>query len=212
MEDAKSFLINTEPALKGLFNLLNGYGWQKMRAFVDMTNSKTREQLDSHKSNFSSVDVAREIIAGSILQIAFVAVKEYAVPEGKSKGVLRFELEMNRLIQENPNARTKSLNLPGSFCVGREIGDLPIGLIIYASRNQYNHYYEKRLNVVNEVIFNHLNILWPNPHNGLSFDIYDKNKFYSYSALAALGWIDSNEGMGYEKYKIDMSEILETDF
>jgi hypothetical protein len=209
MEDARSYLIATAPATEGLFKLLNSYGWAKMRALVELTKSRTREELEEHKESFSSTDVAREVIAGSILQIAYVALSRYAVPSGKSTNALHFASEINRLIRENPSTRTKGpFSLPDKFCVGREIGHLPMGMLIYAGRNQYNHFGEERLSVVNEVVFNHLHAVWPSPPNGLTFDLYKEKRIHSYSILAALGWNDSEQEMGYSTYKRDMSDLL----
>ena len=46
MQDARSYMVGTAPATEGLFRLLSEYGWHKMRAFVDLTKSKTREELE----------------------------------------------------------------------------------------------------------------------------------------------------------------------
>lgn len=213
MEDARSYMVSTAPAAEGLFGLLNNYGWRKIRALVDITKSRSREELDTHKEHFSSTDVAREVIAGSILQIAFIAIERYAVPKGKSENARHFESEINRLIRENPKARIKgTFSLPEQFCVGRDIGHLPMGMIVYAGRNQYNHFAEDRLSVLNEVVFNHLHNLWPAPKNGLSFNLYDGKHFHSYSVLAALGWTDSAKELGYLGYKRDLSDVLQIEF
>lgn len=212
MDDPKSYLTTTAPATEGLFKLLNQYGWQKMHAIVDMTKSKTRDEIEEHKSQYSSVDVAREVIAGSILQIAFVGIKEYGASQGKSPLVNEFEEQINKLVSTSPEARCKSFSLPASFCIGRELGHLPIGIVIYAARNQYNHFYEDRLSVVNEVIFNYLNLLWPSLPNDLSFNLYDGKRFYAYSVLAALGWTDTHKGLGYTAYAADMANLLRVEF
>src|SRR6478672_3402021 len=94
-------------------------------------------------------------IAGSILQLAYFALNSFAVFTGKSPGALRFESEMNRLLRESDNPRIKTeFSLPERFCVGRDFGDLPMGMLVYAGRNQYHHYSEERLSVINEVVFN----------------------------------------------------------
>lgn len=212
MENARSYMIGTAPAAEGMFRLLNEYGWQKMRAFVDLTKSKTREELEHHKSEFSSTDVAREIIAGSILQIAYIAIERFGVRVKKSESAVHFETEINRLIREIPNTRWKNKEpfaLPEYFCVGRDIGDVPLGVVIYAGRNQYNHFGEKRLNVLNEVVFNHLHNMWPSPGNGISFNLYDNKLPRSYSVLTALGWTDNSSGNGYAAYKKDLYNVLQ---
>jgi len=191
MEDSLTFMESTRPAAEGLFKLLNQYGWHKMRAFVALTKSKTRSELDANNAEFGSNDIAREVIAGSILQIAYVAIAKYASPVAKSKNAVHFESEINRLIRENPGRVRLSgtFALPEKFCVGRDIGHLPLGIVVYAGRNQYNHFYDgKRMKVVNELVFNHLHAMHTEPRNGLSFDLRP-NQLFSYSILAALGWI-----------------------
>lgn len=211
MEDARSYMVGTAPAAEGMFRLLNEYGWQKMRAFVELTKSKTCEELERYKDDFSGTDVAREIIAGSILQIAYVAIERFAVRGEKSKGAVHFESEINRLIRENPSTRWKkgAFALPEAFCVGRDIGDLPLGVVVFAGRNQYNHFGENRLCVLNEVVFNHLHNMWPSLRNGISFNLYDNKRPRAYSVLAALGWTDSNGGLGYVAYKNDLCNVMQ---
>ncbi|MDP2170622.1 MAG: hypothetical protein Q8J96_09390 [Rhodocyclaceae bacterium] len=208
-------MTGTAPAAEGLFRLLNGYGWQKMQAFVDLTKSKTIQESAQHKEEFSSTDVAREVIAGSILQIAYFAIEGHAVRRGKSLNAVHFETEINRLIRENPNTRRKkgsTFSLPDKFCVGRDIGHLPLGIVVFAGRNQYNHFTNERLCVVNEVVFNHLNSLWPSPGNGLSFSLHEDKRPHSYSILAALGWTDITKELGYSAYKRDLCDVLQIEF
>jgi hypothetical protein len=214
VENAKSYLVKTEPATEGLFKLLNKYGWHKMRAIVEICNSQTRDALKVGKANYASIDIARDVIAGSILQIAYSAINQYAAKVDKPDSVLKFESKINTMLAVAPNARCKHFELRAEFCVGRNLGELPIGLVIYAARNQYNHFGDKRLLVANEVIFDYLNLLWPEPvKNDLSFNLRNKKyKFYSYAALCALGWVDSSKRLGYQAYKEDMGSILEVKF
>ena len=209
METGRSYVERTKPAAEGLFKLLNGYAWEKMRAFVEIIKVRTRGELDARKGDFEATDVAREVIAGSILQLAYFAIDSFAEFEGKSEGALHFESEMNRLVRESPKPRMKgTFSLPEKFCVGRDIGDLPLGMLVFAGRNQYNHYGEGRLSVVNEVVFNALHQMWPEPVNGRSFNLYDGKRFRSYSVLWALGWVANDVGTGYGPYSHDLSQLL----
>jgi hypothetical protein len=212
MEDARSYMECTAPAAEGMFRLLNEYGWQKVRSIADLTKSKTSEELERYTSEFTSTDVAREIIAGSILQIAYFAIDRFGARSGKSKSAVHFETEINRLIRETPNTRWKKkepFTLPERFCVGRDIGDVPLGVVVYAGRNQYNHFGEKRLGVLNEVVFNHLDNLLSSPSKEISFNLYDEKRPRSFSVLAALGWTDSSSGLGYAAYKKDLCKVMQ---
>lgn len=102
--------------------------------------------------------------------------------------------------------------MPDNFCVGRDIGDLPLGVVVYAGRNQYNHFGERRLSELNEAVFNHLHNMWPSPGNGISFNLYEEKRPRSYSILAALGWADSNSGLGHAAYKRDLCDVMRIEF
>lgn len=209
MKSALNYLERTKPAAEGLFKLLNGYDWDKTRSFAELTKVRTREEFDIQKRDFETTDVAREVIAGSILQLAYFAIDSFAVHEGKSAGALHFESEMNRLLKESSKPRMKgSFSLPEKFCVGRDIGDLPLGMLVFAGRNQYNHYGEDRLNVVNEVVFNALHQMFPEPGNGHSFNLYEGKQFRSYSVICALDWVANDAGTGYGPYSHDLHHIL----
>ncbi len=208
MPDGAAFLRETAPAAEGLFKLLNQYGWQKMRAVADRSNAKTRDEFDVKHAEFEANDVAREVIAGSVLQLAFAGLKEHSVPWLKSPEALHFERGMNSIIAELPASRLKQFALPDEWCVGRSIGNLPLGIVVFAGRNQYNHAGDERLRPLNEVVFNHLHVLEPSPGNGLSFDLSDGKHFQAYAVLWMLGWTDTESGVGYPKYLRDMSEAL----
>ena len=212
METVRSYLEKTKPAAEGFFKLLNGYDWEKMRAFVEITKVRTQAELVARKGNFEATDVAREVIAGSILQLAYFAIDSFSASTCKSAGALRIESEMNRLLRESPKPRTKGIfSLPEKFCIGRDIGDLPLGMLVYAGRNQYHHYGEDRLSVVNEVVFNALHQMWPEPVNGRSFNLYEGKRFRSYSVLCALGWVANDVGTGYGPYSTDLSHLLQVE-
>lgn len=214
MQDARTYMEDTRPAVEGLFRLLNQYDWQGMREIVAVINSKTEGELAANKANLGSKDIAREVIAGSILQIAYVAIAKYACPAAKSSNVISFESGINKLMKAESghvrkDIKKKTFELPKKFCIGRDFGLLPLGMIVYAGRNQYNHFYDgKRLCLVNELVFNHLLQLYPNPRSGFSFDLCP-NQLFSYSILAALGWIDNKSELAYDAYKRDMCDVLQ---
>jgi hypothetical protein len=207
----KNPISDYEPALEGLFDILLQYNNFKIRTLVDIFNSKSAEELLKNQENCRSKDHARDVVSGAILQIAYMLTEEFGLSGFKSSGALHFESEINRMIGECENPRHKSgkpLELPIRFCLGREIGDLPMGIVIYAARNQYVHWQDERLSVLNEVVFNHLNSIWPELPNDHSFDIYGKRRIYAYTVVWALGWTDSDEGRAIEKFKDDMASMI----
>lgn len=69
--------------------------------------------------------------AGSILQVAYMAIYLFSSNKTVPPSCRQF-------VQ---TARETRLAAP--FCIGKEVDGVPVGLIIYAARNQYSHWDEK---------------------------------------------------------------------
>lgn len=219
--DAAGYLSETKVAAEALFDILRTYRKEKVRALVDLFNSPGSSMAEA-RTKISTVEAhrfARETIAGSILQMAYHAIDRYVVVTAKPESVVEFEQQINDCAAHPlPGKSTrlkKPFTYPANFCTGRQIGGMPIGLIIFAGRNQYNHAHEKRLQPRTELVFNYLHMLHPELPSGLSFNIYDGWGYYAYSIICALGWVDAEEDgiklTAYQRYIRDMNEILLVD-
>ena len=99
-----------------------------------------------------------------------------------------------------PPKATKAIR----FCIGRELFNLPIGLIIYAGRNQYNHWNDDPYNIT-FTVFNILSVahyhdIWHDlayELSNLSITIYAQEIL-----IGALMWLS------YEDYFNEMKELL----
>ena len=90
------------------------------------------------------------------------------------------------------------------FCVGKRKFGLPVGLIIYAARNQYAHWEEDPHQVTTNV-FRHLVItFWDNPLYDLAYDL-DNPTIDIYANEILLGGLNWTT---YEKYRTEMEELL----
>ncbi|MFW3615635.1 hypothetical protein [Billgrantia antri] len=148
--------------------------------------------------------VAREAIAGSVLQIAYMGIKRFS-PGGPRTPLIE-DIEAAIL-----GKKGKVRRYPQAFRIGRLLGDLPIGVVVYAGRNQYNHQDATRLDPSNELVFNYLDWLYRDQYkNNISFDLYDPKAFnYAFSILAALQWLPSHRTPNpYERYDRDMRDML----
>ncbi|WP_348944313.1 hypothetical protein ABHF33_12805 [Chitinibacter sp. FCG-7] len=225
METALEYLQGTKVAAESLFQVLDQYQNSWMRSFVDCVNSENITELRSHKEMLFSIDLSREVIAGSILQIAHAAIETYPPFNCEKAGiVVDIERTVNAYIKSGELkklGKSSKLNgdrfsFPKKFCCGRLVADLPVGLIIYAGRNQYNHFGEvnRKLSPQNEAIFRHLNLSYPALPNGICFDLDSgrtegrKRQFFSWSILCALGWVRQNELSGFDVYLKDLRSIL----
>jgi hypothetical protein len=92
--------------------------------------------------DFSAESFALATLCGSLLQIAAMGIQWFSE---------------NEEIPENLPKSLYSLLKPKSkitkFCVGRRVRSVPIGLIIYAGRNQFNHMDDDELREPNVTIF-----------------------------------------------------------
>lgn len=216
--EADVYLSETMPAVEGMFHILRKFNSEKLRAIVELINGPIvgRRELEERKAKIEAHRTAREVVAGSVIQIAFHAINQFSFQAEKPASVLAFEEQLNAMIQNPPLGKVpqikSSFQFPEKFCVGRQVGGMPAGLIIYAARNQYNHAGGGYLNPQTKLVFNYLHTLRPDPPNGLSFDIYDGSHYYAYSALCALGWVDSHRDEGSRTassaYVLDMQALF----
>jgi hypothetical protein len=92
--------------------------------------------------DFSAESFALATLCGSLLQIAAMGIQWFSE---------------NEEIPENLPKSLCSLLKPKSkitkFCVGRKVRSVPIGLVIYAGRNQFNHMDDDELREPNVTIF-----------------------------------------------------------
>jgi hypothetical protein len=93
------------------------------------------------------------------------------------------------------------------FCIGRLIDDIPIGLIIYAGRNQAIHFDDEKLHPINKKVFHKLaNWYSPSFQKWFVNDAYELENpnILNYAEIITykLGWTK------YETYESDMLHML----
>lgn len=100
---------------------------------------------------FSAESFALATLCGSVLQIAAMGIQWFS----KNKEISEALPEaLHPLVQSG-----KTGKIPIEFCIGRKVRSVPIGLLIYAGRNQYNHMdMNEKLKPLNTTIFNLLAI------------------------------------------------------
>lgn len=133
---------------------------------------------------------AEGTFAGSILQVATVGIRFFSrnqsIPESCTEIV---------------PAKTKKA-IP--FCVGRELYGLPIGLIIYAARNQYSHWDEELYEVTKNVFAALSRAFDRNMLYDLAFDVGNPSitVYANEVLLCALRWTT------YGDYEAEMRTLL----
>ena len=133
----EDYLKGTEPAVQHMFAALEVYRAITPRPSVDkykkndgrihLTGDEATQFLHD-EIDAMGLDVAKATLSGGIVQVAYSGIKQYSRNTEIPASCHHFDI---------PTDRGKA-----KFCIGREIHSLPIGLIIYAARIQYNHWEE----------------------------------------------------------------------
>lgn len=148
-------------------------------------NSEFREQQEYANKigdEYLARVFAHATICGSILQVAHMGISKFSKYDGEC------------LVLTGEHRR---------FGIGREINNIPLGLVIYAGRNQYNHWEEnanKRTKEIFDLIATKNGTL---DYKDPCFDLeYEKLKIYSHNILGLIGWET------FEDYESDMLDML----
>lgn len=212
------YLSQTEHAIRNFFECLKHYrqiGKQSVPPFGTFNYSTEQEferkfrewreqpeialaheKADAAREEFRGMLFSMHVVSGSILQIAYKALNLYVNNE-------ELDEQFAYLIDGCSRGLIKRAK---QFGIGREIRNVPLGLIIAAGRNQYNHLEEgPEIDTLNRNVFNAL----ASNHNygeGIidpGFNLAQPNLIsYSSNIIHILGW-DS-----FDAYSADMQALL----
>ncbi len=208
MKSAKDYLQKTENAVRILFDGVDSYiqilSGIKPPGFVTHTHDES--ELDAKfavwiKANASKLAKVREVqqeflaesfaldtLCGAVLQVANKALELYS---------------SNTVIPTHLSSDVKSGQ--AKFCVGRSVRSVPLGLIVYAARNQHIHFNDGSLHKLSTRVFE----LLATAHdygNGVVDPAFDLSNpllvSYASNVLSLIEWED------YRKYEEDMRVML----
>lgn len=210
-ETAEEFLNSTESAVKHLFHAIESYKCLFRKGIlkgpfgsIGPNNSESEEIITrwryenagliaeaiAAQRSYSSERFALAMICGALLQIADKALKMH------SKNTI-VSVDWNDCVGAK-YAR---------YCVGRQIRSVPIGLIVYAARNQATHFEEPMLREPSAEVFNRL----ARNHGVQGYDDVKDPSFdlgqHKNESLAA-GIVSLLEWSSYDSYLLDMQEML----
>jgi hypothetical protein len=214
MEQFKDYLSKTKSAVQKVFEAYDSYldllRYPERPIFPFLGNPDSEENKRAykiwHEENKAMLEeryrrdnkyvfemFAKSALAGTILQFAY-------------HGICLFS--KNKIVPPNFNNIIKPKSKAVKFCIGRLIDDIPVGLIIFAGRNQAMHFEDKYLKEPSRTVFNKLaNWYSPNFNKWFINDYYDLNNpdimHYAGNILYKLGW------EGYVDYESDMLEMLQ---
>lgn len=179
MKSSKEYLDKTESAFRVLLEGIDDY--------VDILRAVRHddrvEKQHEAQTKFSAELFALATLAGGMLQISFTGIEWFST---------------NTEAPRNWSHVTRKKQL--QFCIGPQILGVPIGLVIYAGRNQYAHMNEAELMPLNTEVFS--TMASEDPMFNLASPFVQN---YAANITGALGWRGDE---GYAKYRMQMEEML----
>lgn len=163
-------------------------------AWYEANRLSIQAGLEAQKQ-YLSESFAQATLCGSILQLAAKAIERYS---------------KNTAIPEDWKSLINPGNKPVPFCTGRLIRGVPLGLVIYAGRNQHTHFEDQNLREPNVEIFRRLAIIHgegkvskePLVDPAFHLGIEGINSFAN-NITALIEW------RSVEAYETDMRKLLE---
>lgn len=170
VDDVRNYLERSRSALEALCAAVDNYlgvldrepivtgpGWSETVDEVERQarieqwyreNQEAIERRAAAEREYFAESFALAAICGSILQIAHIAIQVYsrndAVPDVLADGS-RLPEPLRERVTRNTAARRAA--------IGRPVLGLPLGLLVYAGRNQYAHMDDQDLNEPGKSIF-----------------------------------------------------------
>jgi len=155
--------------------------YEANKAEVEESRAKSREYFGLYFSNAT--------LCGSIIQIASMAVELFS---------------QNHQVPESCQRLVKPGQKAAKYCIGREVHGLPVGIVIYAARNQYNHWDDARPHKITKAIFEALALGHGHgPERDPAFDLANPSlEIYSHNVLGLLEW------SSYDAYEQDIRALI----
>ena len=211
METAAEYLDKTESAVKILFDGIDAY-FEVLRNEPSGVRTHSQGEVPLHE-NGQRIAENPEKLQAFKAQRSFVA--EYFALATLRGGVLQIAakaIECYSMVDDVPEdcqdwINSKQWVTARPFCIGRRVHDVPIGLVIYAGRNQATHFNEKKLYGLNETIFQRLSDRNPSildkDLRDPSFDLLNPNlTIFADNITTLLGW------RSFHEYNADMRALL----
>ncbi len=199
MKVATEYFSKTESAVIKLFEGIQAYlgvlepmlAPSRLRedAPEEVLNAAIEASLNAQRK-FSSESFALCTLCGAVLQVAEKAIDMYST---------------NTTIPESAADIISTGSRYAKYCIGREVFNLPIGLVILAGRNQHTHFEAKALRQINVSIFKRIASAHGIPnHVDPAFDLENPNlTSLAHNITAILGW------RSYDNYLSDMKAMLD---
>ena len=216
MDSIQEYIDKTKSAVQKTYQAINSYREPLLETnmptfsywgeYTDETHrkheqwsQKNSQAIKEHlnkQNNFAYEIFAMSTLSGTILHYAYQAIEMFST---NTSSYLGFK---DVIPENNNNAKAPK------FCIGREIDGIPLGLIVYAGRNQAQHFNDEKYNGATTRVFHYL-ANWYSPRFKKNFvdsyfDLSNENvDSYASNILWKLDW------QHYSNYERDLLLLLE---
>ena len=190
--NAQGYVEQTSDAVKQLIRAAAQYE-QILAGRITPLQSPNELQLKEYMAaaeEYFGLSFSQAALCGSILQVAFMGLELYST---------------NTTISPDCVDLVGTTQKAVKFCVGRRVHNIPVGLLIYAGRNQYNHWDEETFYHPTTQVFRALiQAYYDNPLFDMAYELnYPARTTKShYIVMGELRW------QNYDRYEADMKELL----
>jgi hypothetical protein len=143
VQTADEFFAETEHAVRHLFKGLEYYT-QLVNTLTSPSRASNKTHVEryvAHYERYFALDKSRAALCGAVLEIAYAALNAFPRNDQIPASCSPFVSPGNRAVR---------------FCFGREIHGLPMGLLIYAGRNQHVHWEDASFDKATTAVFDTL--------------------------------------------------------
>ncbi len=199
-KNPEEYFRDTERAVRHLYAGLDSCWSHYREALEHWDISQVGQPLTSERrvalnrylelaGKYFDLKFSEAMFAGAILQVAYMGIRLFSRQGSVPSNYKRLVGSTKTAIQ---------------FCIGQERHGIPVGLIIYAARHQYNHWDEKPHDVTTNVFHALSAAFSENMWFDLAFELSNQtiNVYANEVLLVALGWTT------YDKYLAEMRSLV----
>ena len=184
-------LLNEIP--KPVFVSSTGFEDEESRkSALDAWYEENKDEIEASRQKsreYFGLSFSNATLCGSILQIASMGIESFSNNSDIPDSCKEFIIQGQKAVKH---------------CIGRELNGLPIGIIIYAARNQYNHWDDPKPHKITQSVFDALAL--SHEFGSVKDPVFDLSNeslsIYSHNILGLLNW------RTYTDYETDIYDLL----
>jgi hypothetical protein len=189
---AKGYLADTEHAVRHIFEAIRYYE-SLLKGVIPPSQATSLSEVNRYMEfakKYFGYSYSEATLCGSVFQVAFMGIYLFSRnTEVRS--------EYAHLVKPNHKAER--------FCIGRKVHNVPVGLIIYAGRNQFAHWEDESFDFPTSQVFSALlSAYYENPLFDMAYELnYPERTIKAHHLmLNELRWTS------YDRYLADMEAMI----